>query len=118
MFKKLIGLSACVALAFAACKKETATSFDCTGSTPTYTNDVKSIINSNCATSGCHAANNPAEGIDLSTYAKVKAESAKDRFLGSIEHLSGYEAMPDGAAKLSETQIKTISCWIDNGTPE
>lgn len=115
----MFGILSLSVLAFVACKKEsTTTTTDCTGATPTYINDVKVIMDASCAVSGCHNATSKAEGIDLSTYAKVKSESAKARFLGSIEHLAGYQAMPEGASKLSTAQIQTIACWIDNGTPE
>jgi hypothetical protein len=102
MRKQILGIALFLVLIFFACKKEAGATYDCTGLTPTYTNDIKSIVNSSCAIGGCHNAASRAEGIDLSTYAKVKSESGKDRFLGAIEHRSGYEAMPQGASKFSE----------------
>jgi hypothetical protein len=35
--------------------------------------------------------------------------------MGSMQHLSGYSNMPKGGSKLSDAQLKTISCWIQNG---
>lgn len=117
---KLAILTVSVALTIGAiaCKKESPVKYDCTGVTPTYEANIKTIMNNSCATSGCHSASSKRDGIDLSTYALVKSEAAKDKFLGSIEHLSGYEAMPQGGSKLSDDNIKLISCWIDNGMPE
>lgn len=111
------------ALAFAllialGCKKEEVQVFDCAGLTPTYTADIKAILDANCNTSGCHDVNTSSGNIDLTTYAKAKSESVKDRFLGSIQHKSGYRAMPDNEPKLSDALIQKISCWVQNGSPE
>ena len=105
-------------LGMMSCKKEKVTTYDCTGLTPTYTAEIKGIMDSQCATSGCHNASSKKAGIDLSTYAKVKSESAKDKFIGSMQHKSGYTAMPEGASKLDDATIQKISCWVSNGTPE
>jgi len=81
----------------------------------TYTNKIKAIIDENCA--GCHRENNPAHGISLHSYETVKAASANVNFLGSILHEKGFDKMPAGHAKLEDTTINTIQCWIQNGTP-
>lgn len=117
MLKKVVSIALFLAFVVS-CQKEDIQTFDCTGVTPTYTADIKSIIDANCATSGCHNAASHQEGIDLSTYAKVKSESEKDRFLGAIQHKSGYQPMPDDAPKLSDALIQKISCWVQNGQPE
>lgn len=90
---------------------------ECNNVMATYTDDVAFIINTGCATSGCHSASARANGIDLSTYEKVKEESARRRFLGAINREPGFSPMPSGGAKLSETSIATITCWIENGQP-
>ena len=90
--------------------------YDCTGQTPTYNNDIKAIYDANCATSGCHNASHHAAGIDLSSYSAA-ASANNDDILGSVEHKSGYSAMPQGAGKLSDTQIKKIYCWMQNSKP-
>lgn len=100
------------------CKKESAATYDCAGVAPTYSADIKAIIDTNCAISGCHNASTSEAGVNLSTYTSVKAESGNDRFLGVIQHLSGYPAMPKGSAKLPEASIQKIYCWIENGQPE
>jgi len=92
--------------------------FDCDGSTPTYTADIKAIIDASCATSGCHDATTMADGRDLTTYAKVSTDSKNSNFLGSIQQLDQYTAMPIGSPKLSDAQIETISCWVQGGSPE
>lgn len=102
-----------------ACKKKsTPTTFDCTGVASTYTTNVKPLMDAHCATSGCHSASQKAGGKDLSTYAGTKNAAGNNSFLGSIEHLSGYTSMPEGAAKLNDADIKTIACWVQNGMPQ
>lgn len=101
------------------CKKESEPiTYDCTGLTPTYDLNVKSLMDTHCATAGCHSASNKADGKDLSTYASTKSAASNTSFLGSIEHRSGFDNMPQNAAKLADTDIKTIACWIQNGMPQ
>ena len=91
---------------------------DCAGITPTYTSEIRSILNQSCALSGCHTSSSANAGIDLSSYAASKSATQKSKFLPSIRHESGAEPMPVGAAKLDDATILTIECWIKNGTPE
>jgi len=100
------------------CSKDEQTTADCTGVAPTYTSDIGAIMNTSCAISGCHSANFPADGLDLSNYSKVKSASLNGEVLQSIKHLSGAEAMPKDAAKLSSDKILKVECWIKNGAPE
>lgn len=107
-------------LLFSSCEKEEAEiqTYDCTGLTPTYVSDIQAIMDANCATSGCHNASSQASGINLSTYESVVEESNRTRFLGSIQHLSGYSPMPRNQSQLSDTNIQLIYCWVENGQPE
>lgn len=105
-------------LALTQCKKETIDAYDCTGVAPTYTTDVKSILDASCATSGCHNASSAKGGYNLSTYQGAQQAAGKEAFLGSIQHKSGFSKMPRGGSKLAETNIKLISCWVQNGMPE
>ena len=91
---------------------------ECTGVTSTYTNDVASIFNSSCATSGCHSAASKANGIDLSNYNSAKNVALSSKLLQAIKHESGATPMPNGQAKLSPDKIKKVTCWIQNGTPQ
>ncbi len=99
------------------CKKK-ATTYDCAGVISTYTTNIKPILDAKCATSGCHSSTTQADGIDLSSYGQAKVHATHDHFMGSIQQLSGYESMPKGGAKLSEAEIKLISCWISSGTTQ
>ena len=103
--------------ALTSCQTEN-TNYDCTSIAPTYTGHVKSIMDAQCAYSGCHDASTKADGINLSTYATVAAESSRARFMGSMEHSGSYKSMPEDAAQLSTDNLQKISCWIQSGTPE
>ncbi len=98
-----------------ACQKVSTTTYDCTGTAPTYTTDIKPIMDANCALSGCHNAASREAGFDLSNYNGVVSASASAAFLGAIEHLSRYDAMPRNASKLDDALIKKIYCWANNG---
>jgi hypothetical protein len=104
---------------FTQCKKETIdTNVDCSGSIPTYSANVKSIMDANCATPGCHSASSRSAGYDLSSYLGTKTSAANNAFLGSVQHKSGFSKMPKGRAKLSDADIKILTCWVQNGTPQ
>jgi len=90
---------------------------DCTGSSPTYTAHVAPILNARCATSGCHTAISPSHGLNLQGYQIVKSTFDQHKLLCSINHGSECNAMPQGAGKLSESDILTITCWAKNGFP-
>lgn len=100
------------------CGKDEEPKADCTGVTPTYDNGVKAILDASCATVGCHSAQNPAEGINLSSYTTAKSASLNGKVLQSIKHESGAKAMPQGGTKLPNDLIKIVECWIQNGAPE
>jgi hypothetical protein len=91
---------------------------DCGGITPTYTADIRDILDANCALSGCHDATTQQEGKNLSTYAGAFAASGSEDFLGAIQHKSGFVPMPYQSPKLPESQIELLTCWVQNGRPE
>lgn len=97
----------------ATCKKAAST---CT-TTPTYTSAVKTIIDESCGNK-CHSNQWKAGGIELTNYALVSAESKKARFMGSLRHLAGYDAMPKKADKLADSVLQVLQCWVDGGSPQ
>ena len=94
-----------------------ASKYDCTGVTPTYTKEVKPILDSYCAMPGmgCHGAD--GEAFSLADYASASKQSSANKFMGSIEHLKGYANMPKGGVKMPDEQIHVLSCWVENGSP-
>lgn len=92
--------------------------YDCTGVTPTYTQNVKPILDATCSGSECHIGGQAEGGIDLSTYAGASAASKKKSFMGTIQHKPFYQKMPKDAPILPDAQIHVLSCWVENGSPE
>lgn len=107
-----------LALGLSSCGKDAITMFDCTGISPTYSIDIKPILNASCALSGCHDAFSPNAGFDFSTYNSASSGSQSGRFLGAIQQKRGFLAMPNGLPKLGDDKIKLLTCWVENGSPE
>lgn len=83
----------------------------------TFTADVEMIINSNCAYSGCHVA---GTGLPvLTSYDDVKVQIENGRF---EDRVLVRQNMPpsnaSGPTELSEADLHTLSCWIEQGYPE
>jgi cytochrome c553 len=86
---------------------------DCDTAVITYSGATAPIVNTYCK--GCHNPSSLGGGIDLSTYAGVKAIAANGKLMGSITHASGFIAMPQGSTKLSDCRIQQIQKWIAAG---
>ncbi|MBK9733475.1 MAG: hypothetical protein IPO92_00330 [Saprospiraceae bacterium] len=65
----------------------------------------------------CHRAGNAGGGINLDSYAGMKAAADNGRLYGSISWTPPYKTMPQGSAKLGDCTIKKIKSWIDAGAP-
>jgi hypothetical protein len=82
-----------------------------------YTGKVKSIMDTYCATAGCHNATTHAAGYYLDTYDNVKTSAQDPLFMCSIRRESGCSPMPKAQSKLSDCNITIIQKWIDNNYP-
>lgn len=80
----------------------------------TYSQTIRSILTNNSCMS-CHAGTGASGGINLDTYANVKAVADNGKLYGSITHAAGYVAMPQGGT-MSSCDIKKIKAWIDAGS--
>lgn len=118
--KSLQLLAVCLLFSLLSCSgnQDQISTADCTGVTPTYTADIKYILNASCAKSGCHDAYYPQRGIDLSSYGTASDASHGNNFLGCIQHVKGYNPMPQDGPKLSADKIQLLTCWVQNGSPE
>lgn len=85
---------------------------DCDLTNITYDNSIKSIIANNCI--GCHSTTSKFGGIDLTTKTNCQNVINKGRLIPSIEHKTGYSAMPQGG-KLSQCDIDKIKTWANEG---
>lgn len=79
----------------------------------TYSQSVKPIIQTYCG--GCHSGSSPQGGIDYNNYTGVKTTVNSGRLIGSVQHQSGFSAMPKNGNKLSDCNIKTLKAWINAG---
>lgn len=88
----------------------------CDSSQADYVAKVKPIIQQSCYT--CHSSGNAnalGSGIDLEAPSDLSIYVNNGSLIGSIEHTSGFSAMPQGGGKLTNCQIETIKTWISNG---
>ncbi|MES2849165.1 MAG: hypothetical protein V4685_08920 [Bacteroidota bacterium] len=83
---------------------------DCTTITAKFGANVQPLVNSKCATSGCHDAT-ASGGLILESYAQIS--SAKDR----INARAVVEKTMPSAAPLQPSEINIIKCWIESGAP-
>lgn len=87
---------------------------DCDTTAFTYSGAISPIMNTFCK--GCHNPASLGGGIDVSTYTAVKTIATNGKLMGSITHATGFIAMPQGSAKLSDCRIKQIQKWISAGS--
>jgi hypothetical protein len=95
----------------------TTTSGTCDTSSVKFSTIVQPLMNTQCATSGCHNATTAAAGANLSSHTAIKSyiTNNKDFFIGSIKHTSGYSQMPKGGSKMAVCDITKIEVWIRAG---
>jgi len=67
---------------------------------------------------GCHSGAKPSGNLKLTNYSEIVDIAMDGRFLGAVQWLSGYKAMPKDGDKLSDCKIRQIALWIEAGTPE
>lgn len=116
MLKKILYLfcAGVIALSFHACS---ATKSGNGANAITYTNNVKAIIDANCA-STCHNAAKPAGGIDLTNYSAVKSQTLDGLLIKAIQHAEGADPMPKKAPKMDDATIALIVSWANANAPE
>ena len=93
----------------------TSTSTCDTVTATSYSQKVVPLFQQYCYS--CHSGGSPSAGIQMGDYNSDKAIATGGRLLGTLNHQSGYSAMPQNAAKLSDCQIAIIKQWMDAGTP-
>lgn len=83
----------------------------------TYATVIQPLVQTKCATSGCHNAGSRAGGINLSAYAGVKNVADNGLLLRVLRHENGVPPMPQGAAQLDDCTIAQIQKWVNDGAP-
>ena len=82
---------------------------------PSFSVDVLPILDARC--NNCHSGASPSAGIKLDSYNEVIKYVSNGKLMGSINHASGYSAMPKNGSKLSACQIQLIQTWIATDAP-
>ena len=81
---------------------------DCSIVPKSFSTNVQPITSTRCAVSGCHDAGSNNGPGPLTTYQQIfNARSL-------IRSAVSTKLMPQGSS-LTQDQINTITCWIDNG---
>jgi hypothetical protein len=80
---------------------------------PTYTINVKSIIDNNCLS--CHSSSG-GEFPTMETYLQVKNVAQNGNMICRIDDQSCGSVMPQ-SGRMPQTKINTIKKWTNNGCP-
>ena len=86
---------------------------DCDLTAVSYAADIAPIIETRCATTGCHVAGGSGPGI-LETYANVKAMVDAGTF---EDRVIVQQNMPP-STPLDDCQIDQIEDWLAQGAPD
>jgi hypothetical protein len=99
---------------------DTLVSENCSADTVYFGNEIFPLINSTCATSGCHDATTHKEGVNLSTYDHIKkyvvpGNAGKSKIYKVVTK-GGEEKMPPPPNPAWTTlQINRLKTWIEQG---
>ena len=88
-----------------------------------YYSDIKTLLDAECATAGCHGGPNPSDGLDMETYEEILIGSSRGPVVisGDAQSSPLYRTtvgtslpfMPIGV-RLDQAQIDSIGKWIDD----
>lgn len=84
----------------------------CDVSNVSYAESIEPIIQSKCATSGCHVAGGTGNGL-LESYANVKAKVDNGSMFNRVVDLRD---MPPGSP-MDDCQVLLFETWINDGAP-
>jgi hypothetical protein len=92
----------------------------CSTDTAYFVNEIQPIINSSCAMSGCHDAVTRAEGVELTSYAKIIRYVTPFKTSGSKLYTESLKTdkdrmPPAPMPALTSLQLSKISKWINQG---
>jgi hypothetical protein len=127
--KKLLILLTAVVVALAGCYNDKYTELypeptkggggsgtTCDTSNVTFSQTIKPILDSKCATAGCHDAATLAGGYNFTVYGGARA--ARSRMVGAITWAPGHSQMPKGMNKLGDCDIAKITKWVNDGAQD
>ncbi len=80
--------------------------------TVSFADEVNPIINTSCAIPGCHNGDN---GADKNWTVFSNFQSNKDDVKDRITRPPGTPGHMPAAGSITDEQIQTIVCWVDQG---
>lgn len=83
----------------------------CDTSNVTYAISVAPVFAGYC--NSCHSGSSPSGNIKTDSYSSVVTNITRIR--GSINHQSGFQAMPQNGGSLSSCDLTKIDIWIRQG---
>lgn len=117
--KKLMiaGIAGLLAFAYvSSCTKENVVDYaglqNCED-TISFSQQIEPMIQTNCATSGCHDATTAESGYNFTSHDAISSNASI--ILSAIRHDAGTAPMPDNADKLADSIIQQFSCWVYQG---
>lgn len=94
-----------VVFALGACHKEKIKTPSCDGSNLSYTTGIKTILDANCTSAGCHP--------NFNTYIGISGIIQDGSFYRNVLNI---QSMPQNKS-LSQDQLNKLQCWVNNGYP-
>ena len=76
---------------------------------------VRTIVNSNCTTTGCHSGSNPAGGINFTQDCQIVVNNGRIKVRAVDNHGTGQQMPPPPATGLSLNDRNAIINWINAG---
>jgi hypothetical protein len=86
---------------------------DCNTSSVSFSKDVFPIIQTRCATPGCHVQGG-GSSLLLENYTQIKASVSSGKF---NDRVIVQQNMPPGQP-LSKCQLASLKAWIEAGSPD
>jgi hypothetical protein len=83
----------------------------CDTTNVTYSASVAPVMAGYC--NSCHSGSSPSGNIKTDSYSSVVTNIARIR--GSINHQSGFQAMPQNGGSLPSCDLTKIDIWIRQG---
>ena len=79
----------------------------------TFTTDIKPIITTYCAVSGCHVAGAQAPNLSDDTELKTQADGGRIK----ARLIDQGDMPPAGSPAPTSDEIASIKCWLEAGAP-
>lgn len=115
IFLLIIGVYGVATSCYYDVEEEIYPTLECVTENVNYSDEVLSIISTNCYS--CHNAASNFGNVTLEGYSALKTYVDDGRLLGVIRHESGFSPMPKNQPQLVECDIAKIEAWVAAGAP-